>query len=101
MIVFKDKVNNIEMTVYTEALPVPIESINQLQQYTPAEYPLKWSGFSCRLPEKNFNYNAPVNGSSSYLNYDTNETIVSQVRLSHALKTLALSYKNKLIGGSN
>jgi hypothetical protein len=102
VILFKDKVNNIELTVYTEAIPVLNENIGQLKQYTPSDYPLKWSGFACRLPEKNFNFNA-ANATNPYtvLNYDTNDTVISQGRLLHAIKTLALLYKNKLMTSTN
>ena len=95
---FKDKVNNIDITVYTEAIQIPNENITQLQQYLPDNYHLKWSGFNCRLPEKNFNFNAPTASNPNlFLNYETNDTVISQARLSHALKTLALLYKSKLI----
>ena len=99
---FKDKLNNIELTLYTEAVPVSNESLRQMQQYTPSDYPLKWSGYSVRLPEKNFNFNACSSGNvHQFLNYDTNETVISQSRFSHAIKTLALLYKNKLINCAN
>ncbi len=89
----KDKKNNIELTVFTEAVPVSNEDISQLQQFTPSDYPLKWSGFGVRLPEKNFNFNA----NSSFLTYETADTLVSHERVSHALKTLASLFKNKLL----
>lgn len=90
----KDKANNIDLTVFTEAIPVASEDVAQLQQFTPQDYPLKWSGLSCRLPEKNFNFNG--GNTSSFLAYDTAETVISQSRLSNALKTLAMLFKNKL-----
>ena len=89
----KDKVNGIDLTVYTEAIPVSSSDIAQLQQLTPHDYPLKWSGFSVRLPEKNFNFNS----NATVLSYDTNDTVISNGRISHAIKTLALLFKNKLI----
>jgi hypothetical protein len=98
----KDKLHNIELTVFTEAIPVPVENVVQLQQYTPRDYALKWSGFNCRLPEKNFNFNAPTaTNPYTFLNYETNDTVISQARLSHSLKTLALLYKSKLIANMN
>ena len=93
VILLKDKANNIDLTVYTEAIPIPQGDITQLQQLTPHDYPLKWSGFSVRLPEKNFNFNS--NG--TILSYETAETVISQTRISHAIKTLALTFKNKLL----
>ena len=98
VIMLKDKINNIDLSVFTESISISSEDVGQLQQYTPEDYPLKWSGFACRLPEKNFNFNA-VNSSnpSQILNYETNDTFISQTRLSHALKTLTLLFKNKLL----
>ena len=93
VIILKDKVNNIDLTVYSEAMPVSSSDIAQLQQLTPQDYPLKWSGFSVRLPEKNFNFNT----NATVLSYDTVDTVISHARISHAIKTLALIFKNKLI----
>ena len=93
IVMLKDKVNNIDLTIYTEAIPVAQGDIAQLQQLTPHDYPLKWSGFSVRLPEKNFNFN--TNG--TVLTYETAESVISQTRISHAIKTLALTFKNKLL----
>ena len=93
VIMLKDKVNGIDLTVYTEAIPVLGSDIAQLQQLTPHDYPLKWSGFSVRLPEKNFNFNS----NATVLSYETNETVISTGRISHAIKTLALLFKNRLL----
>lgn len=94
----KDKRKNIELTVYTEAIPVNAEDIHQLQQYTPADYNLKWSGLACRLPEKNFNFNAiNANSPSAFLAYDTQDTLISDQRLKHALNTLANLFKNRML----
>lgn len=97
VIMLKDKKKNIELTVYTEALPVGNEEVSQLEQYSPKDYPLKWSGLSCRLPEKNFNFNACQNGSSPFLGYETADTMISNERLSHALKVLATLFKNRML----
>lgn len=98
----KDKRKNIELTVYTEAIPVSSEDIAQLQQYTPNDYSLKWSGFSVRLPEKNFNFNATSSGyQNSFLAYDTPDTMLSNERFSHALKSLATLFKNKMLSQMN
>jgi hypothetical protein len=93
VIMLKDKVNNIELIVYTEAIPISLEDIDQLRQLTSNDYPLKWSGFAVRLPEKNFNFNPKADT----LSYETSDTIISQTRISHAIKTIALLFKNKLI----
>jgi hypothetical protein len=93
VVILKDKVNNIDLTVYTEAIPVASGDIAQLQQMTPHDYPLKWSGFAVRLPEKNFNFNS----NATVLTYDSPEILLSQSRISHAIKTIALLFKNKLI----
>jgi hypothetical protein len=96
----KDKTNNIDLTIYTEAVPVSNEDLSQLQQYTPNDFQQSWSGYAVRLPEKNFNFNGSNSTHSSnmkYLNYDTNETVLSQARLSHALHSLAILFKNKLL----
>ncbi len=98
IIILKDKRKNIELTVYTEAAPVSLDDIYQLQQYTPADYNLRWSGLACRLPEKNFNFNAVnTHKPSSFLNYETQDTIISSMRLTNALKTLAALFKNKML----
>jgi hypothetical protein len=93
VVLLKDKVNNIDLTVYTEAIPVSSGDIAQLQQMTPHDYHLKWSGFSVRLPEKNFNFNQ----NATVLSYDSPDILLSQSRISHAIKTIALLFKNKLI----
>jgi hypothetical protein len=100
VIMLKDKANNIELTVFTETIPVANEDIAQLQQLTPLDYPLKWAGFSCRLPEKNFNFNAS-NNSYTYLSYESPDIQLSQARISHALKSLAALYKCKLLSVGN
>ncbi|RNA18541.1 PRRC1 [Brachionus plicatilis] len=99
VVMLKDKENQIELSVFTEAVPVSNQDLGQLQEFTPSDYPLKWSGLSCRLAEKNFNFNQPQ--ACTYLSYETAETLVSHARLSHALKTIALLYKNKLISKIN
>ncbi len=99
VIMLKDKKNNIELTVFTEALPISNDDITQLQQFTPNDYNLKWSGFACRLPEKNFNFNA--NNPNAFLAYETPDTILSHARTSHALRTLATLFKNKLLAQLN
>lgn len=100
VIMLKDKRKNIEMTIYTEGLPVSPEDIAQLQQFTPNDFNLKWSGLSCRLPEKNFNFNA-LNpnqvANPPFLAYDTSDTLLSNERLSHALKVIATQFKNKML----
>lgn len=102
VIMLKDKRKNIELTVYTEALPVSNEDIAQLQQYTSNDFNLKWSGYSVRLPEKNFNFNANNAGyPTPFLSYDTPDTMLSSERLSHALKSLATLFKNKMIAQMN
>ncbi|CAF0756487.1 unnamed protein product [Brachionus calyciflorus] len=99
VVMLKDKQNQIEITVFTEATPVSSDDVAQLQQFTPEDYSLKWSGLSCRLAEKNFNFNQAQ--TCTFLNYETPETIISTGRLHHALKTLALLYKNKLLSMMN
>lgn len=101
VIMLKDKRKNIELTVYTEATPVPSSDISQLQQYTPNDFNLKWSGLACRLPEKNFNFNASNGSNSPFLAYETMDTMLSNERLSHALKTLANLFKNKMLSQIN
>ena len=91
----RDKQNNVELTLFTEAYPVSSDDIAQLQMYTPQDFALKWSGLSCRLPEKNFNFNAA--GQSTVLSYDTYDTTMSMNRMLNALKSLASLYKGKLL----
>jgi hypothetical protein len=101
VILLKDKTNNLDLTIYTEAIPVSNDEIAQLQQYTPSDFNLNWSGFAVRLPEKNFNFNASNSSHPStrcFLNYETQDTVLSQARLSHALNSLAILFKNKLLG---
>ena len=91
----KDKKKNIELTVFTEALPVSNDDVSQLEQYTPSDFNLKWSGLACRLPEKNFNFNS--NNPNAFLAYETPDTLLSQARMSNALKTVATLFKNKML----
>ena len=94
----KDKRKNIELTVFTEAVPISSDDMSQLEQYTPNDYNLKWSGLACRLPEKNFNFNAVnPNCQSPFLSYDTTDTLISNARLSHALQTMATLFKNRML----
>jgi len=90
----KDKTNNVELTIFSEAIPIPAEDVEQLKQFTPNDFQLKWSGLSCRLPEKNFNFNS-VN--PTQISYETADTMLSQTRINHALRTLATLFKNKLL----
>lgn len=102
VIMLKDKKKNIELTVFTEAVPISNEDMYQLQQYTPNDYNLKWSGLACRLPEKNFNFNAiSPNSQSAFLSYETQDTMISNTRLTHALQTLANLFKNKMLTQTN
>ena len=94
-VMLKDKQNNVELTLFTEAYPVASEDIAQLQMYTPQDFAQKWSGYSCRLPEKNFNFNSA--GQSTVLSYDTYDTVMSMNRMLNALKSLASLYKGKLL----
>ena len=95
VVMLRDKANNIELTVYTDATPVPLEDIAQLNQLTPGDYPLRWSGWSCRLPEKNFNFGNQA--TSSLIAYETPDSVLSQMRTSSTLKTLAVLLKNRLL----
>lgn len=98
VIMLKDKRKNIELTVFTEAVPISSDDMSQLEQYTPNDYNLKWSGLACRLPEKNFNFNAVnPNCQSPFLSYDTTDTLISNARLSHALQTMATLFKNRML----
>ena len=94
VIMLKDKTNNVELTIFSEAIPVAAVDVEQLKQFTPHDFQFKWSGLSCRLPEKNFNFNS-VN--PTHISYETAETMLSQTRISHALRTLATLFKNKML----
>jgi hypothetical protein len=84
-IMLKDTMHNIDITVFTEAIPVPIELINRLKQSQSDNYPLKWSGFSMGLRENNVNW------------YETVFGMQQKTLVANSLKTLAAIFKNKFI----
>ena len=45
-ILLKDPANNIELQTFSQATPVPSEYIELVQEQTPADYSLRWSGLA-------------------------------------------------------
>ncbi len=45
-VVLKDPANNIDLQVFTQAVPVPTEYVMSAQDQTPSDYNLRWSGLS-------------------------------------------------------
>ncbi|XP_074650407.1 protein PRRC1-like [Tubulanus polymorphus] len=50
-LLLKDPRHDIELQLFTQAIPIPTEIVSQIQDETPADYNLRWSGFSVTLGE--------------------------------------------------
>ncbi|CAF0973120.1 unnamed protein product [Adineta ricciae] len=50
-VLLSDPLNSIELHLFTQAIPVPIEYVYQARDRTPADYPLKWSGYMVTVGE--------------------------------------------------
>ncbi|CAF4923795.1 unnamed protein product [Rotaria sp. Silwood1] len=50
-VLLSDPLNSIELHLFTQAIPVPIEYVYQARDRTPADYPLKWSGYMVTIGE--------------------------------------------------
>ncbi|CAF2845729.1 unnamed protein product [Rotaria sp. Silwood2] len=50
-VLLSDPSNSIELHLFTQAIPVPIEYVYQARDRTPADYPLKWSGYMVTIGE--------------------------------------------------
>jgi len=94
-LILKDPVNNIELEVFTLAVPVPSEVIAQMKEATPSNYDLKESGFSMTVGEafqKEIPWVTP---------YDWHKALVGKSRrdiIFSAAITLAELYKRRLPG---
>lgn len=99
VVMLKDRTNNIELSIFTEATPISNAEISEIQQTTPGDYPFRWSGFAYKLRSHYSNLSSVLvsNQSNPYASNDGLESMISSTRMAHALKTLALLYKNKLI----
>ncbi|CAF1193408.1 unnamed protein product [Didymodactylos carnosus] len=50
-IILQDPLNKIELHLFTQAVPIPIEYVYQARERTPTDYPLKSSGFLVTIGE--------------------------------------------------
>jgi hypothetical protein len=50
-VVLSDPLNSIELHLFSQAIPVPIEYVHQARDRTPADYPLKSSGYTVTVGE--------------------------------------------------
>ena len=50
-VLLSDPLNSIELHLFTQAIPVPIEYVYQARDRTPTDYPLKWSGYMVTIGE--------------------------------------------------
>ncbi|CAF3493514.1 unnamed protein product [Rotaria socialis] len=50
-VLLSDPLNSIELHLFTQAIPIPIEYVYQARDRTPADYPLKWSGYMVTIGE--------------------------------------------------
>ena len=50
-VLLSDPLNSIELHLFTQSIPVPIEYVYQARDRTPADYPLKWSGYLVTIGE--------------------------------------------------
>ncbi|XP_064618840.1 protein PRRC1-like isoform X2 [Lineus longissimus] len=92
-IVLKDPLRNINLQVFTQATPIPPEYVQQIQDDTPQDYPLRWSGYSVTIGEMICRYQPHVHRSE----WHAALTGVSrQEMIFVAAKTLAGLYKQKL-----
>lgn len=48
-LLLQDPAQGIELQTYTQAVPVPIEYIQQAQDETPSDYGLGWSGLAVTI----------------------------------------------------
>lgn len=60
-VLLSDPSNSIELHLFTQAIPVPIEYVYQARDRTPADYPLKWSGYPVTIGEILHSQNPLIN----------------------------------------
>jgi hypothetical protein len=82
----KDTLNKIEIIFYTEAIPVELELVQNLQQKTFANYAQRWSGFSSRLSDN-----------SAIEWYEMAYGLSRKSILINAFKSITSIYKSKLM----
>lgn len=96
----RDRTNNIELSLFTEASAVSNAEVAEAQQNTPPDYPFRWSGFATKLRSHYHNLSSTLisNQTNPYASSgDGIDSQISAARMSHALKTLALLYKARII----
>lgn len=86
----KDPVKNIEIVLFTEAIPVPLELIQQLQQKTFNLYAQRWSGYSAHLSN-----NSPIDW------YEMMYGITRKNILLSPFKSIVGIYKHKIMNLNN
>lgn len=92
-IVLEDPTRNINLEIFTQAVPVPPEIISHIQSATPSDYSLSWSGLSVTIGQA-FQHQMPWVEPS-----DWHKTLTGQSRrdiIYEAAVTLAGLYKEKL-----
>jgi len=96
-IILRDPANNIELTSFTTAIPVPAEYVLSAQDATPSDYPLRWSGLAVTVGQMVSKVNPHIS------HYDWHEALTGvsrQTLIYLAAKTLAGMYKQRLPGHS-
>lgn len=92
-VILEDPIRNINLEVFTQAVPVPMDIISHIQSATPADYSLSWSGLSVTTGQA-FLHQMPWIEPS-----DWHKTLTGQSRRSmiyDAVLTLAGLYKERL-----
>ena len=92
-IVLKDPEHNIELQVFTQAVPVPTEYVLSAQDQTPSDYNLRWSGLSVTIGQVIHSQLPQV----PHADWHYFLTGLSRKDMIHsAAKTLAFMYKQRL-----
>ena len=92
-IVLKDPEHNIELQVFTQAVPVPTEYVLSAQDQTPSDYNLRWSGLSVTIGQVIHSQLPHV----PHADWHYFLTGLSRKDMIHsAAKTLAFMYKQRL-----
>lgn len=92
-VLLSDPLNSIELHLFTQAIPVPIEYVYQARDRTPVDYPLKWSGYMVTVGEILHSQNPFINPE------DWHETMSGTSRrdiIYATCRSLAYMYKQRL-----
>lgn len=92
-VLLSDPQNSIELHLFTQAIPVPIEYVYQARDRTPADYPLKWSGYMVTVGEM-------LHAQMPFVNPEDWHEVMSGTSRREIIyatcKTLACMYKQRL-----